>query len=115
MYVVIWHRNHLGVLSAVPLINTGNGIYSYNFTSDSSQVYGGTQNTIELMPGIWGMPSGDINCDGEIDLADKAIWDNDAGAFGYLPSDLNMDRQVDNQDKLNFWIKNDSLNCHVPE
>lgn len=115
MYAVVWHRNHLGILSAEPLILTGNGIYSYNFTTDSSQVYGGNQNSIELMPGIWGMPSGDINCDGEIDLLDKTMWESDAGTVGYLPADMDMDTQVNNQDKLNFWIKNDTLNCHVPD
>ncbi len=115
MYVVVWHRNHLGMLSAEHLSNYGNGIYSYDFSTDSSQVYGSIENCLELAPGIWGMPSGDVNCDGEINTVDKGIWEDNAGAFGYFSADLNMDRQVDNLDKLNLWLKNDTLNCHVPD
>ena len=115
MYLVVWHRNHLGILTADHLVNNGYGLYSYDFSTDSSQVYGGSMNHLELTPGIWGMASGDANCDGEIDLLDKEIWETNAGTFGYFSSDLNMDRQVDNLDKLNFWLKNDSLNCHVPK
>ncbi len=72
-------------------------------------------NHVQLAPGIWGMASGDVNCDGEIDLTDKEIWETYSGNYGYKSSDLNLDRQVDNSDKLNFWLKNDSLNCHVPD
>ena len=115
MYVVVWHRNHLGSLSAYPIPYIGNGLYSYNFTTDSSQVYGGALNSIELAPGIWGMPAGDANCNGEIDSLDKEIWDAEAGNYGYFSADLNLDREIDNKDKLNYWLKNDSLNCHVPE
>ncbi len=32
LYAIIWHRNHLGVISANPLIESG-GIYSYDFSS----------------------------------------------------------------------------------
>lgn len=115
MYVVVWHRNHLGMLSAEHLLNIGTGIYSYDFSIDSSQVYGGGLNTVELMPEVWGLPSGDVNCDGEINLIDKGIWETNAGKFGYFSADLNLDSQVDNKDKLNFWLKNDTLNCHVPD
>jgi hypothetical protein len=115
MYVVVWHRNHLGMLSAEHLVNNGNGVYSYDFSADSSQVYGGALNTIELMPEVWGLPSGDVNCDGEIDLTDKVIWESAAGKPGYLSTDLNLDGQVDNADKLDFWLKNEPLNCHVPD
>lgn len=115
MYVVVWHRNHLGILSAYHLPYNGNGLYSYDFTTDSSQVYGGIMNHIELEPGVWGMASGDVNCNGEIDSLDKEIWEAEVGNFGYFSADLNLDREVDNQDKLNYWLKNDSLNCHVPD
>lgn len=115
MYVVVWHRNHLGILSANHLINIGNGIYSYNFSTDSSQVYGGTQNHLEISPGVWGMATGDANCDGIISDLDKQIWTSEVGSYGYYLSDFNMDREVDNQDKLDIWLKNEALNSHVPE
>ncbi len=36
----MWHRNHLGIISANPIVNTG-GIYTYDFSSSESQVHGG--------------------------------------------------------------------------
>ena len=32
LYVIVWHRNHLGIMSAVPL-TFGGGLYSYDFTT----------------------------------------------------------------------------------
>ncbi|MEZ5198089.1 MAG: hypothetical protein R2764_17375 [Bacteroidales bacterium] len=40
LFIVVRHRNHLGVLSAFPAIQS-NGIYSYDFTSDATMTYGG--------------------------------------------------------------------------
>ena len=72
-------------------------------------------NSVEVSPGVWAMASGDPNCDGEVDLTDKQLWETEAGLSGYIDSDLNMDREVDNKDKLQYWLKNDYLNCHVPD
>jgi hypothetical protein len=40
LFVIVWHRNHLGVLSAAALTETG-GIYSYDFSTSLSQAHGG--------------------------------------------------------------------------
>lgn len=51
LYVIIWHRNHLGVMSAVPLILSGD-IYNYDFTSAETQVYGSSLGHKEIAAGI---------------------------------------------------------------
>jgi hypothetical protein len=92
-----------------------NGTYKYDFTTDSSQVYGGTAGYKLLAPGKWGMPAGDATPDGEINLYDKLKWRTEAGIKEYKASDFNMDGQVDNNDKNEFWIPNISVSCQVPE
>jgi len=113
--VVVWHRNHLGILSSQAL--TLNGIvYSYDFSDDVSKVYGGTSGHVELSPGIWGMMTGDGNSDGHVDdLDNSGTWKTQAGKSGYLNGDYNLNTQVDNTDKNMLWIPNRGKNTQVPE
>ncbi len=39
LYVVIWHRNHLGVMSAIPIVPSGINQYTYDFTTALGQAY----------------------------------------------------------------------------
>jgi hypothetical protein len=114
LYVNIWQRNHLGVISANPLVNVA-GTYSYNFFSSSGQAYGGTSAQVQLYPGIWGILSGDANGNGNISLPDKTSWMNDAGISGYLPGDFNLDGQVNNPDKNDLWWPNNGSGSYIPE
>ena len=36
LFAIVWHKNHLGIMSAVPLTLSG-GMYSYNFTTSGTQ------------------------------------------------------------------------------
>jgi len=115
LFVVMWHRNHIGVISASSLVRVGD-TYSYNFTTDETQVLGGGQGYKELIPGIWGMAGGDGDSNGTVEGNDKvSIWLPDAGTRGYKVSDFNMDTQVDNKDKNDVWIFNSGKDCQVPE
>ena len=61
------------------------------------------------------MVSGDANNDGLINQADKVIWINQAGNNGYLPADFNMDSQIDNSDKNDYWFLNQNYYSTIPE
>lgn len=114
LFVAIFHRNHLGILSASPLIESGD-IYTYDFTSGSGQAYG-TDAQKDLGNGNYGSYAGDLNADGVIDDLDKNLaWGVDAGSSGYLPSDSNLDGESDNLDKNDFWLGNQSKNGQIPE
>ena len=111
LYVVLWHRNHLGIMSAVPLTRTGNE-YSYDFTSGEDQVYGSNLGHIEIATNIWGMIAADAIPDGIIDGTDKTnSWMIQAGLYGYYASDMNMDVQTDNVDKNEVLINNMGKQC----
>ncbi len=70
LFVVVWHRNHLGIMSANPL-DVVDGIYNYDYSSAADQVYGGNVAHKELTAGIWGMVAGDANADGDVNNIDK--------------------------------------------
>jgi hypothetical protein len=114
LFVVIYHRNHLSVLSASALTESG-GVYPYNFTTGETQAYGGTSGHKEVGTGIWGMIGGDIDADGTIEAADKTAWAGQAGTTGYKSGDLNMNTQVDNTDKNDVLVGNNGSSSQVPD
>jgi len=104
LFLVVWHRNHLGIMSANPLTFDGTDTWSYNFTSAAGQAYGGTNAQIEIAPGYFGMIPGDIYPDGQINQLDKSNeWDIQVGNSRYLSGDLNLNSQINNQDKNDYW------------
>ena len=113
LFAVIYHRNHLAIISANPLAESG-GVYSYDFTSGAGQAYNNGQK--EIAPGVWGMVAGDADATGLIDENDKnPLWNQWAGETGYLPTDLNCDTQADNRDKNDYWLPNIGDESQVPE
>ncbi|MBN3035064.1 MAG: C10 family peptidase [Bacteroidales bacterium] len=114
LYALIWHRNHLGILSAYDLTGN-NGVYNYDFSSAASQVYGGPLACRFLDESLWGMIGGDGNADGQVNNLDKnGVWGQQAGQSGYLPGDFNLDVQVNNNDKLEIWAPASGMACQVP-
>jgi hypothetical protein len=92
-----------------------NGTYKYDFSTDSSQVYGGTAGAVPLSEGKWGMSADNANADGNIDSDDKNDWRIEAGKHDYLNADMNMDGQINNLDINEFWINHIFFSCQVPE
>jgi len=116
LYVVIYHRNHLNVITAYPVDTSSYCGLTYNFAAGGSGVYGGDDAQKELSSGIWGLVSGDGNGDNQVNIADKNnVWGNDAGKSGYRFGDFNMNGQADNHDKNTLWIFNNGWNGYVPD
>lgn len=113
-YVVVWHRNHIGVLSATSPVETG-GIYTYDFSTSLSQAHGGSLGYKLIDTGVYGMAGGDANGDGVIDAADKTLWAGQTRTKGYKTSDLDMDIQVNNIDKNDIMIENQDFSSQIPD
>lgn len=114
LFVVVYHRNHLPIMSANPVTQVG-GIYTYDFTTSIAQVYGGANGHKQIAAGVWGMFSGNADGDNFIIIADRDnIWDPESGSKGYLGGDMNMDSQVDNEDKNDHWYENTGEISQVP-
>jgi len=116
LLLVIRHRNHLGVISSFALQENGSNTYSYDFSTGANKVYGGESGYKEIAPGIYGMVAGDANTDGTINETDKILsWSPDAGTAAYLPGDFNLDSQIDNRDKDECWVTNQTFLQQIPE
>ena len=115
-YIVVKHRNHLSVMSAVK-VTLPNAII-YDFTSGSgSQLYGGTAGgkLLGTSPNVWGLISGDGNSNGQVQNNDsESIWKLDNGTSGYKDADFNMNSQVQNNDNENYWKPNNGRASQVP-
>jgi hypothetical protein len=114
LFVIVWHRNHLGIMSANGVTASG-GIYSYNFTLSASQVYGGSAGYNNLNGTVWGMIAGDANHDNMVSLSDKTLWSSFAGSKGYQSVDFSMDAQINNKDKNDVVIPNSGRLSQVPD
>jgi len=112
LFVVIWHRNHLGMMSAFPLTELA-GVYTYNFTTSMGMAYMNGQKN--LNGNVYGMYSGDADANGEVNGSDKFLWIGDAGEKGYLSTDFNMNGHASNQDKNDKWLGNNGVTSKVPE
>jgi len=115
LFLVLWHRNHLGILSNYALHVT-DGVFSYDFSDSSDKYFGTSSGHKQLSPTIYGMISGDGNKDGDITYNDKSdIWQIHGGEAGYQNSDFNLDGQSDNADKDDFLLPNLGSGSQVPD
>jgi len=113
LFVVLWHRNHLSMMSAFALTEAG-GIYDYNFTSAMGMAYLNGQKS--LNGSVYGMYAGNADGDNEIGINDiNSYWAVQAGEKGYYSADLNMNTQINNQDKNDYWHPNKTTLSQVPE
>jgi hypothetical protein len=114
LYLVVFHRNHLGIISGNALTQSG-GVYAYDFTTDAYQALGDNPPQKEIASGVFGMFGGDMNSNGNIGPADKTIWTAQAGTQSYTSTDANLDGEVDNNDKNDITLQNVGEGSHVPE
>ncbi len=114
IYLVIWQRNHLGVMSAVSI--GGLSPARYDFTTSASQAYGGTDALIDLGNGVFGMMGGDADYSQTITDQDlDGFWEPNAGKpTNYDAADFTLDGQLDNKDKDQTWAKTLGKQTQVP-
>lgn len=120
LYMVIDHRNHMGVMSPVAVGMTTRAEMALDLRNVDSYA---TQTGIgqsEIMSGVWAMPAGDASkvtdlTGYDINGNDKTIWDTDNGKFdSYFPGDFNMDGDVNGGDKA-LWSDNNGIFSNVPK
>lgn len=116
IFVVVRHRNHIGIMSNWPMQFSENDVtFSYDFTDLEYKVYGFSSHK-EIETGIWGMIAGDANSDGMINSTDvDSVWNINAGKVGYEAADINLDGNINNIDKNDFWVPNEGKGCQVPD
>lgn len=100
-YMVIYHRNHLAIMSAAQVgLNEASTEAPYDFTTGQAQAYG-TNPMKDLGGGAaFGMFTGDANSDGQITSTDFNTFNPAArnAEIGYHIADWNLDGQVTSTD-----------------
>jgi len=109
VYVVVYHRNHLSMMSSTP-VPVVSDVYTYDFTTAQSKAY---LNGQKILPGGFGMYAGDGNANGQILNPDKFLWMAQFGTSGYKSADYNLNGQVLNPDKF-LWMANFGKSSLVP-
>lgn len=114
-YIVVYHRNHLAIMSAAAQTLNGTSAL-FDFTTAPGQAYG-TNPMKQLAAGVYGMISGDGNNDGVVNIADKeSIWRLQNGTpWSYEKSgDYDLDYGIDVFDLNFYWRPNKGLVTGVP-
>ncbi|MCE7993635.1 MAG: hypothetical protein HEP71_16745 [Roseivirga sp.] len=116
-FVVVYHRNHLPIMSANTISESGS-TYTIDFTIASANTHQGTTGLASLAGAKFGMLAGDADGDGDVDSADLTTWRAENGkAFSYGTNgknDLNLDGAINAVDRIEFQKKNVSKTSQVP-
>jgi len=116
LYVVVRHRNHLGVMSASPMAAVGaGGVYAHDFSTgfDSARGRAGAQKdwtgsrTNRVYLPVTVMIVGDTNEDGIIQQVDvSGVAFSNQGLAEYNVADFNLNGIVQSEDILNYAAQN---------
>ena len=104
-YLMISHRNHLGVLTA-STVSLAGGTMSLDLTVDSALVEGGINGIKDMGDGNFAIFAGDFNGDGQVQNTDKNAVEPLRGISGYENADIDMNGEVQNTDINNILNPN---------
>lgn len=118
VYVVIEHRNHMGVMSPTA-VNITNDVLIHDFRAGDSYKDATSFGQKQFDSGEWGMYAGDGDQSDvpsyDLNGNDKTIWLMDNGVFNiYMNIDYNLDGDVNGADKV-LWSENNGFSSRVPK
>lgn len=96
-YLVVRHRNHLGVRSAA-LVGMSTATTNYDFSSSNAASLGGANGIADLGDGNFGLFAGDFDANGQVQNTDINGMVVTIGTAGYRPGDFDLNGQVQNTD-----------------
>jgi hypothetical protein len=116
-YIVIQHRNHLGIMSPIAAeMPCGNSYIEWDFTTaDSYEVFPRVGQK-EIEPDVWVMFAADgdqIASLGAISSHDRTKWINLQNILGYSVGDYNMDVSVSSLDETVWKLNQNSTSAVI--
>ncbi len=112
-YIVVFHRNHLAIMSKNPILLT-DSTNLYDFTLSEDQSYG-DQPMKPLGNGKYGLYAADGNANGSINNSDyNSIWKKENGSAGYEKGDFDLNGGVTIADRNSKWKPNNGHVTRVP-
>lgn len=113
LYLVVYHRNHLAVMSANP-ISFDVAPLAYDFSIGMNQAYG-SNGQKDIGGGSYGMFAGDGDANNLVQNTDETnVWQPQLNQFGYLNGDFNMNGIVQNNDETSYWKVNLNFASQIP-
>jgi hypothetical protein len=118
-YVVVGHRNHLSVMTAIPVSLDYAGTTQLDFTSGALGVFGSNPYKVTaksvVSGGVRVLFGGDADFNGQIQNTDDVnFWQQQVGGSGYRSPDYDLNGQVQNLDRVFFWFPNIGKGTQVP-
>ena len=113
-YIVILHRNHLDIMSAVTheFGDFESESTTINLTTAGSAYLDGFK---EVESGVYALYTGDASGNEQVQNSDKNdYWAYQVGQAGYLSADFNLNGEVQNDDKNDYWQYNVGKGSMVP-
>jgi hypothetical protein len=114
-YVVVRHRNHLGVMTGATLDLFNNQTLTVDFTNPSTPTYGNSSQKL-IVNGRSLLYGGDADFNGQVQNTDDVYqWIPQTGTAGYQTGDYNLDGQVQNTDRQYIWFGNSGRGDEIPD
>lgn len=110
-YVVIYHRNHLAVMTASTIALSNNPTL-YDLTISQTQAYG--MNPMKnLGAGVFGLHTADSDGSGTVNASDRSNAWNQRNLSGYYGTDVDLSGTVNAADRSIIW-NNRNISTQVP-
>jgi hypothetical protein len=109
-YVVIYHRNHLAVMTANTVALSNNPTL-YDLTLAQTQAYG-TNPMKNLAAGVYGLFTADTDGNGTVNATDRSNTWNQRNLSGYYGTDVDLSGTVNAGDRSSVW-NNRNLSTQV--
>lgn len=110
-FVVIYHRNHLAVMTANTVALSNNPTL-YDLTLAQTQAYG-TNPMKNLPSGVFGLFTADTDGNGTVNATDRSNAWNQRNLSGYYGTDVDLSGTVNAGDRSSVW-NNKNLSTQVP-
>jgi len=115
LYMVVYHRNHLAIMSNYNMGLSSTGNYVYNFSDDVNKVFGGVNGFKDMGDGVFGLVAADGNANGLVQSSDEQlVWKIELGTSGYLGGDFSLNGLIQSDDENNLWKINSGAGGQVP-
>ncbi len=104
-YILVKHRNHLGILSA-NTIALSTTVTNIDFTNDTSLIQGDTNAVVDMGNNSYAILTGDQDENGQVQNTDINSVITTLGGSGYSDADMDMNGQIQNTDINNLMNPN---------
>ena len=110
-YLVIYHRNHLPIMTANP-VQVSNNPTLFDLSTGQGQAYG-TNAMKDLGGGVYGLYTADTDGSGTVNASDRSNTWNQRNLSGYYGTDVDLSGTVNAADRSSVW-NNRNITTQVP-